>query len=72
MLYYVFSSNYFVLQIARYNEYITEKPIPVAGMSKALVCFRSLSGIWVGVPSRAWMSVSSEYCVLSSDVGLRV
>jgi len=60
-----------VLRIARNNEYITEKPIPVAGISKAWVCVRSLSGIWDVVSSRAWMSVSSECCLLP-DVGLRV
>ena len=66
-----FSSNYFVLRIAKYIEYISEKPIPLAGMYKAWVCVRSLSGIWVGVPSRAWMSVSCECCLLP-DVVLRV
>jgi hypothetical protein len=38
-----FSNNYFVLRIARYNEYIFEKPIPVAGLSKAWVWIRRLS-----------------------------
>ena len=55
-----FSSNYFVLRIARYNEYITEKPMPVAGWSKSWVCVCSLAGIGVGIPPRAWISVFSE------------
>ena len=33
-----FSSNSYLLPIARYNEYINEKPIPVVGLPKAWVC----------------------------------
>jgi len=40
-----FSSNYFALRIARYNEYIIEEPIPVTGLSNAWVCVRSLAGM---------------------------
>ena len=54
-----FSSNNFVLRIVRYNEYITEKPIPVAGMSKARVCVRSLAGIGVSSPTEGM-----DVCIL--------
>ena len=40
-----FSSNYFVLRIARYNEYIIEKSMPVAGLFKLWVCVCSLLGL---------------------------
>ena len=40
-------------------------PIPVAERSKASVYDRSLAGIAVSNPARAWMSVCWECCVLS-------
>jgi hypothetical protein len=45
--------------------HIYTSPIRVAARSKAWVCGRSLSGIVGSNPPRAWMSVSSECCVLS-------
>jgi hypothetical protein len=48
-------------------------PVPVAALSKAWVCGRSLAGIADSNPSGARMSVSCECCVLSgrgSSVGL--
>jgi hypothetical protein len=66
-----FSSNDFVLRIAIYNEYRIQKPIPVAGLSNAFVCVRSLTGIRVVIPPRTLVSVTSECCMVSG-VGLRV
>ena len=40
-----FSNNYFVLRIARQNEYISKKQIPVAGLSKEWVCLRRVSAV---------------------------
>ena len=42
--------------------------MPVAGRTKALVSVRSLAGIGVGIPPRAWMSVSCECCRCQVDV----
>jgi hypothetical protein len=44
------------------DEYIIEKPMPVARRTKAWVCVRSLAGIGVGIPPRAWKSVCCECC----------
>ena len=41
----------------------------MAARSKAWVCGRSLAGLPVRTPRRAWISTSSECCVLS-DRGL--
>ena len=60
-----YSSNYCVLRIAGESGNIIEMPIPVAGLSKALICVRSLAWIEVWIPKRAWISVSCECCVLS-------
>jgi hypothetical protein len=38
--------------------------IPLAALSKASVCGRSLAGIAGSNPVGAWMSVSCECCVL--------
>jgi hypothetical protein len=40
-------------------------PVPVAALSKAWVYGHSLAGVVGSNPSRAWMSVCCECCVLS-------
>jgi hypothetical protein len=45
---------------------LTARPIPMTARSTASVCGRPFAlGLWVRIPSRAWLPVSCESCVLS-------
>jgi hypothetical protein len=44
------------------NEYLIEKTVPVAELSKAWVCVRSLAWIEVRIPPRACLSLVNVVC----------
>jgi hypothetical protein len=61
----IFLLEYFSQSVLTQFTVIKFLQIPLAALSKASVCVRSLAGIAGSNPAGAWMSASCDCCVLS-------